>query len=56
MNKISKKRECMMTIATQSGLQSEDTLKISQDLDKLIVEYQILIYKKKNHQLSGGGI
>ena len=46
----------MMTIATQSGLQSEDTLKVSQDLDKLIVEYQNLIYKKKNHQLSSGGI
>ncbi len=56
MNKISKKRECMVTIANRSGIQSEDTLKISQDLDKLIVEYQNLLYKKKNHHMTSGGI
>ena len=55
LEKISKKRECLMTIASRSGMQSEDTIKISQDLDKLIFEYQNLVYKKKNHRLTSGG-
>ena len=42
---ISLKREEMIKVALERGMQSEYTIRISQELDELIVEYQRLISK-----------
>jgi hypothetical protein len=41
---IEKLRKEMIRIGIQEGLNSEKTLKISQELDKYITEYQVLTY------------
>lgn len=44
---IKEKRDNMMAIANKTGYISEQTVKCSQDLDKLIYQYQEMIYEKK---------
>jgi stage 0 sporulation regulatory protein len=38
----------MIVAANKTGFISEQTIKCSQDLDKLIYEYQKLIYRQKS--------
>ncbi|TYS73561.1 aspartyl-phosphate phosphatase Spo0E family protein [Sutcliffiella horikoshii] len=44
---IKEKRDTMMAVANKTGYISEQTVKCSQDLDKLIYQYQEIIYEKK---------
>ncbi len=44
---IKEKRDNMMAVANNTGYISEQTVKCSQDLDKLIYQYQEMIYEKK---------
>nr|WP_269151542.1 aspartyl-phosphate phosphatase Spo0E family protein [Sutcliffiella horikoshii] len=44
---IKEKRDNMIAIANKTGYISEQTVKCSQDLDKLIYQYQEMIYDKK---------
>lgn len=43
------KREEMIAVARKTGFTSEETLQISQELDKLINEYQRFFLKKKKN-------
>ncbi|MDQ0270693.1 aspartyl-phosphate phosphatase Spo0E family protein [Cytobacillus purgationiresistens] len=42
MEDIQRKREIMMVSAKQNGIGSEITIRYSQELDKLIYEYQMM--------------
>ncbi|WP_342515692.1 aspartyl-phosphate phosphatase Spo0E family protein [Sutcliffiella sp. FSL R7-0096] len=44
---IKEKRDNMIAIANKTGYISEQTVKCSQDLDKLIYQYQEMIFDKK---------
>ncbi|WP_082380902.1 aspartyl-phosphate phosphatase Spo0E family protein [Bacillus sp. CHD6a] len=44
---IKEKRDTMIAVANKTGYVSEQTVKCSQDLDKLIYKYQEIIYQKK---------
>jgi hypothetical protein len=44
---IKAKREIMIKYATQYGFTDEITLQCSQELDKLIYEYQCFFHRKK---------
>ncbi|MCM3616722.1 aspartyl-phosphate phosphatase Spo0E family protein [Sutcliffiella horikoshii] len=44
---IKEKRDNMITVANKTGYVSDQTVKCSQDLDKLIYKYQEMIYEKK---------
>ncbi|WP_078381292.1 aspartyl-phosphate phosphatase Spo0E family protein [Sutcliffiella halmapala] len=44
---IKEKRASMIVLANKTGYISEQTIKCSQDLDKLIYEYQEIIYQKR---------
>ncbi|WP_223700987.1 aspartyl-phosphate phosphatase Spo0E family protein [Sutcliffiella deserti] len=56
--RIKEKRHMMMIIANRTGYISQQTIKCSQDLDKLIYEYQKLLTQNceksvlKNHSNS----
>lgn len=45
---IKEKRDSMIVSANKTGFISDQTIKYSQDLDKLIYEYQKMIYQKKS--------
>lgn len=40
----------MINLARQKGLNSEDTLKCSQELDQLIYQYQAFFRQKQQHR------
>ncbi|CAG9620557.1 aspartyl-phosphate phosphatase Spo0E family protein [Sutcliffiella rhizosphaerae] len=42
---IKEKRDTMIVVANKTGYISEQTIKCSQDLDKLIYQYQELTYE-----------
>lgn len=42
LKEIDRKREEMVSVAQQTGFTSEETVRCSQELDKLIYEYQTL--------------
>lgn len=42
-NKINHLRQVMYYVGTQEGLNAAETIQVSQELDKLIVKYQILV-------------
>lgn len=44
---IKEKRDTMIAVANKTGYISDQTVKCSQDLDKLIYKYQEIIYEKK---------
>ena len=50
-HEIQRKREEMLMIANEYGLTHELTLRNSQDLDQLILEYQMYSIKKKRGTL-----
>ena len=50
-HEIQRKREEMLMVANEYGLTHELTLRNSQDLDQLILEYQIYSIKKKRGSL-----
>jgi hypothetical protein len=43
---IKEKRDSLIAVANQTGYISEQTVKCSQDLDKLIYKYQEMIFEK----------
>jgi stage 0 sporulation regulatory protein len=45
---IKEKRDSMIVLANKTGYISDQTIKCSQDLDKLIYEYQKMSYQKKS--------
>ncbi|MGD6833608.1 aspartyl-phosphate phosphatase Spo0E family protein [Sutcliffiella halmapala] len=45
---IKEKRDSMIVSANKTGFISDQTIKCSQDLDKLIYEYQKMVYQKKS--------
>lgn len=47
---IQQKREKMIEAAKKNGLASEETIRCSQELDKLIYEYQCAIKKEQEHK------
>lgn len=50
---IKEKRDSLISAANKTGYLSEQTIKSSQDLDKLIYEYQAMNYKKKPSRTNG---
>ncbi|MCM3651309.1 Spo0E family sporulation regulatory protein-aspartic acid phosphatase [Metabacillus litoralis] len=46
INKIQNLREQMIKIGKEKGLSNPETIKYSQELDVLIMKYQLLTYKK----------
>jgi stage 0 sporulation regulatory protein len=49
---ISEKRREMIATATNSGFTSEDTIKVSQELDELINQYHRLVINKNKIEQS----
>jgi len=49
METIQKKREVMIQSAKETGYTSEETIKHSQELDKLIVQYQ-RVFRQSNQK------
>jgi hypothetical protein len=48
LRNISKKREEMIHCANKTGLTSKETIRCSQELDKLLNQYQFYMREKRN--------
>ncbi|WP_083413048.1 aspartyl-phosphate phosphatase Spo0E family protein [Bacillus massilinigeriensis] len=53
MEKIQVKREEMMAWARATGLNSEETIRCSQELDRLIYLYQVFYKRRQQRKQSG---